>query len=431
MSCVCCFFDNEHQKRLKEKCFGTKNFKAKLENYKRDYLVELSGLTSVADCSCLFSKKHKDDTNYLRFTDSFLEDLQARETLLAEIFDYLIQIYQLCEDDNLNKASAQAICYIENYCTQYSSINSIGMCVPLFRARPIGKYDMSDINQFFHFPLSRKADAAEQRFSVQGSVMLYLARSIPTALNETGLDISEACFSLYFPKYSWIYRYGLYSFQNSIDLTINEAINAEFHIEYDNDRFTFARSKFVRMMGDSILFQVLSFPVECKQPFCNEYRLPQLFTRAVHHSPYLGVAYQSSKNTSLFSHLSKYSELDSNYCFFVPDYSDDYNLTLLDCFHHVCIGECASSVHLTDVYSALEHLDESCKIQNKKYNMNDYISLLFQIKEHLSFMKCIEIHSTPYYTSAEGSVELSLFLKLIEKIQIIVDAPGEYGIVAW
>lgn len=184
-------------------------------------------------------------------------------------------------------------------------------------------------------------------------------------------------------------------------------------------------------MGDSILFQVLNFPIECKTTPCDEYRLPQLFTGMLQHPPYLGIVYHSSKESRLFSHTSKYFELDSNYCFFVPDCPGEYNQELLDCFHHVCIGECDSGVKMQAVTVALNQLDVTIKAQGKKYNMSDYGLAKCEIERHLSAMEKLTLHGCPYYDTEEGYVELALFLKLIEKIQEIVNAPEKHGIINW
>lgn len=430
MPCVFCFFDNTHQKKLKKRSFGTANFSKKLEVYKQLYLEEISQLTPASKCGCELSQRQLGNTNLMTLSDDFLHDVQLRSGDFGKMFDVLISIYQHCKNGRTTEAATLAQAFNQSYCTGYSSKNSLGMCVPLFRARSISTYDTTDINQFFHLPLSKKAVASEQRFSVRGSVMLYLARSIPIALRETELSISEANLSLFMPKYSWVYRCGMYSFQNSIDVTINEALSMDFPISYDNNRFTFSKRNLIRMMGDSILFQVLNFPIECKTTPCDEYRLPQLFTGMLQHPPYLGIVYHSSKESSLFSHTSKYSELDSNYCFFVPDCPGEYNQELLNCFHHVCIGECRPGVKMQDVIVARDWLDETIKAQGKTYNMSDYGLARHEIDRHLSDMGKLTLHGHSYYSTEEGRVELALFLKLIEKIQEIVNEPGKHGVVS-
>lgn len=426
MPCVFCFFDNTYQKQLKKQCFGISDFSEKLEAYKQLYLEEISKLTPALGCGCEFSQRQLGNADLMTLSDDFLRDIQLHSDNIEEMFDVLISIYQHCKNGHMAEAATLARQFNQSFCTGYSSKNSMGMCVPLFRARSISGYDTTDINQFFHLPMSKKAAASEQRFSVHGSVMLYLARSIPIALYETGLTISEANLSVFLPKYSWVYGAGMYSFQNSIDVTINEALSMGLSITYDNNRFTFSKKNLIPMMGDSILFQVLNFPVECKNTPCDEYRLPQLFTAMLQHPPYLGIVYHSSKESRLFSHTSKYSELDSNYCFFVPDCPGEYNEELLNCFHHVCIGECGSGVKMQAVTTALDRLGVTIKEQSKVYNMSDFISDKCEIERHLSAMKKLTLHGHSYYDTEEGRVELALFLKLIEKIQEIVSVPGKY-----
>lgn len=323
MSCVFCFFNNANQKLLKSLSFGITDFSKKLELYKQLYLEEISKLVPAVQCGCEFSQKQMNNKKLLALSDDFSRDIQLHRSDFGKMFDVLISIYQHCKDGRTTEAATLAQAFNQSYCIGYSSKNGLGMCVPLFRARANSGYDTTDINQFFHLPMSKKANATEQRFSVHGNVMLYLARSIPIALRETGLTISEANLSVFLPKYSWVYECGMYSFQNSIDVTINEALTPGFSIDYDNNQFTFSKRNLIIMMGDSILFQVLTFPVEHKSTPCEEYRLPQLFTKMLQHLSYLGVVYHSSKDSHLFSHTSKYSELDSNYCFFVPNCSGE------------------------------------------------------------------------------------------------------------
>ena len=212
-----------------------------MEAYKQLYLEEILKLAPASGCGCEFAQRQLNNTELIALSDDFLRDIQLHSGEFEEMFDILISIYQHCKNGCMAEAATRAKQFNRFYCTGYSSKNSLGMCVPLFRARSISGYDTADINQFFHLPISKKATASEQRFSVHGSVMLYLARSIPIALRETGLTISEANLSVFLPKYSWVYESGMYSFQNSIDVTINEALRMGFPIRYDNNRFTFSK----------------------------------------------------------------------------------------------------------------------------------------------------------------------------------------------
>jgi hypothetical protein len=204
MACICCFFDNEFQKNLKEQCFGGTTFLENLLLYKHKYLKALKTLATITECSCQFASQNISEPNYINFTNDVFYDFLSKSGLIAQIFDNLIDIYSLCKNDDIKKANIKLESFMTNYCTNYSTINGLQMCHLFFRGREKGYYDEANINQYFHLPFSNKGNAKEQRFSAKGTIMFYLARSMPTVLQELGKNISEVNFSLFVPKYSWV-----------------------------------------------------------------------------------------------------------------------------------------------------------------------------------------------------------------------------------
>ena len=138
MSCVCCFFDNEHQKQLKEQCFSEPSFKEKLIMYKKLYIDEFKTLNSLKNCSCDYSKKYINEPTYLQFCDDLLDDYKMKIDLLEKLFDGLIEIYATYIEGNRSDAYKKLDTYINKYCTNYSSDNAMQFCTILFRGRPTG-----------------------------------------------------------------------------------------------------------------------------------------------------------------------------------------------------------------------------------------------------------------------------------------------------
>lgn len=64
------------------------------------------------------------------------------------------------------------------------------------------------------------------------------------------------------------------------------------------------------------------------------------------------------------------------------------------------------------------------------YNMNDYISYYSRIKMHIETMEYV-IGKQNYRRRKDCRVEMTLFYKLLEKIEPIISKPEKYGIVKW
>lgn len=433
MYCVCCFFDNKHQKLLKEKCFCESSFKEKLLLYKKLYIDELKKLNTLKECDCHYSKKYSNEHTYLQFCDDLLDDYRGKMALIENLFDGLIEVYITYVNKNSSDAYQKLDDYLNKYCTNYSSNNAFQFCDILFRGRPSGKYDIGNIYEYYHIPFSKKNLAGSQRFSIAGKPLLYLARSIPAAAQELDKKFNDINFSVYYPKYSWMYHLSMYNITNSRDITLNNCIYPLIlqgsKLEYSNYQFTFSKKNADIIIGDSILFQVLTFPVSIKNKEIEEYILPQMFTNHLEKRGYTGLIYQSTKNINILNKDLKYEMLDYNYCFFVPeDKANDYNEKLLDCFYSVCIGACKVNVTVYDVCNLINDCNVLMKI-NKEYSFNDYFMLTLKIKTHIDRMEKIVIDNNNYYDIEIGKTEAKLLYGLMEQIKNVIEKPSKYGII--
>ena len=196
--------------------------------------------------------------------------------------------------------------------------------------------------------------------------------------------------------------------------------------------FTFSKRNTDKILGDSILFQILTFPVESKDAICKEYLLPQLCTEHFERQGYLGVVYQSTKSADMFQEHGKYSQRDFNYCFFVPEEKESkYNEKLLSCFHTVCIGECGRGKKLSEVIQVLDDFGRKLKEQNVVYIMDEYIILKHNIESHIEYMNQTLVGTKCYYQTPQGNVELDLIYHLIKKVRKIVDNPIDNSFAKW
>lgn len=436
MACVCCFFDNEHQKLLKEMSFSESDFTEKLKMYKKYYIDEFGKLESVKNCDCYYSKKYVNETKYLKFCDDLLIDYKGKIDLFEKLFDGLIDIYVAYTEGNINVAYEKLDGYINKYCTNYSSNNAMQFSeVLLFRGRPIGNYDIGNIYEYYHIPFDKREIVGSKRFSIAKKPMLYLAKSIPTAVQELENQFDNLNFGVYVAKYSCFQGKGMYNITNSIDDTLNNCI---YHmivegskIEYNNYSFTFSKSKADIIIGDSILFQILTFPVHIKNEVIEEYILPQMFTKHLENKGYIGLAYQTTKKVIQLNEELKGSRLDYNYCFFVPDdAANKYNEKLLDRFYTMCIGNCKENITINDVENLINDFKVALK-NNKRYILSEYFMLKNNIERHIQQMRKIEIDGKMYYATALGNTEARLLYGLMEKIKEVVENPKKFGIVKY
>ncbi|ADK13462.1 hypothetical protein [Clostridium ljungdahlii] len=436
MPCVCCFFDNEHQKLLKEKCLKESSFIEKLIKYKEYYIDEFIKLHSIKDCNCYYSRKYKNETEYVKFCNDLLSDYKGKISLFEKLFDGLIDTYKAYTKGNISDAYKRLNDYINNYCTNYSDSNSVQFSqVPLFRGRPIGDYDIKNIHEYYHISFNKRKLARSQRFSIAGKPMLYLSRSIPTDIQELGNEFNNINFALYVPKYSWFYNRAMYNITNSIANNLNNSIyplmNGGSKIEYDNSQFVFSKNKADTIIGDSILFQILTFPVDTKNQVIEEYILPQMFTDNLQKEGYAGLIYQTTKKIIQLDEELKGKELDYNYCFFVPDDGkNEYNEKLLECFYTVCIGDCKENVTINDVGSLINNCKAILK-NNKNYILDEYSMLNNNIERHIKLMRKIDISDKTYYDTEEGNVEVRLLYRLMKKIKEVIEDPKKFGIIKY
>ncbi|MEK4508879.1 hypothetical protein [Paenibacillus sp. FSL K6-2524] len=433
MSCILCFFDNSYQKKLKRASYNIDTFVERLVHYKNSFMEHFRTLQPITECDCGFRSMTVCDPLYVAFCEEVRKDFQTKETYVEQLFDSLIDIYQAVVAKSPD-AENKFFSFIRENSTGYSSNNSAQFTDLLFRARPTGDYDPNNIYELFHIPFSKRHLISSQRFSAARRPMLYLAKSLPTTIAEISLPYDSLNYSLYFPIYSYFYSLGkgMYNITNSIDLTLNQIIGRMIlqgsQVQYNNYTFTFSKQNADKLLGDSVLFQVLTFPKKEGSTVIEEYILPQFFTDFLESSGYTGLIYQSTKELREFSSEFKYKSLDYNYCFFIPETEHgDYNEKFLGLFYCVSQGNKDRDRTIEEVKQLLEE----CRVVIKKSNylLNEYIILLGNIERHIENMERFNFNGHMYYESELGKIEATLMFSFLLKIEDVVTRPIKFNII--
>lgn len=420
MACICCFFDNENQINIKQQSLTEERFEEKLKEYKKNYIKLVKELVSVNECNCKKTIGSESNNIYLKFCDDFLIDFQSNIELIEILFDEVIDIYEA----NLLKGRRYAYNKLDEFvskrCRGGNISNSLVISTLLFRGRPIGKYDKGNIHEYYHIPFNKREIVPNQRFSISGNPMLYLAKSLQTISSELNEDYSKINYSVYMPKYSYFYGNGFFNISNYADKTLNECIepiiNQGSIIEYDNDYFTFSKNNICRIISESILYQILTFPRSKVGVFVEEYTLPQLLTDYIKSKGYLGVIYQSSKPTKDIPNNLKYINLDYNYCFFVPYSKANYNDELLNKFYTACIGENEKIDSIQDLENSLDKYDIKLnRLKESGFNCNDYVIYKSCIEDHKKYITMLPMYEQSAYDSIKN-IEITLLNKLVKLI---------------
>ena len=425
MSCIYCFFSKENQMELKKKCFGNPKYEETLKKYKKLYLSELQKLDSVRNCNCIDDIKNilnydKEKIElYCNYLDNFLDDIKNNLQIIEEHFDNIIDIYDTYIKNDIHKAYKKMEDFTRDKVDLERGTPSSLYSNLMFRVRPKGDYNNNDIKEYFHIPFDKRFFVGNQRFSLTGRPMIYLASSLQIALKEIGKNIDEVNASIFLPSFSYLYDYYLFNIKNDIIDTLNSTISnikTGSKITYNNcGHIDF---QLLNSLLNSIFYNILTFPTqnEYKGTFIQEYVLPQLLTDILnyHKINYTGIEYKSTKEYKWEINDNEKYELESNYCFFIPySQNSNYNEEFLYKFFSCCnTSKIIPYNELLDSVYKFEVLKD--KLKSEGYNINDLVIHLVGIKKHIEAM--IKYKGNDYYASEEGKIERTLIYGLINNI---------------
>lgn len=427
MSCIYCFFSKENQMELNKKCFGNPKYEETLKEYKKLYLSELKNLDYVKNCSCIdnikytFKNKGSKIKLFTDYLDSFLCDIKNKINEVEKYFDNIIDIYNTYVKENIHQAYKK----MEDFTKDKDKVNleretpSASYSNLMFRVRPKGNYNNNDIKEYFHIPFDKRFLVGNQRFSLTGRPMIYLASSLQIALKEIDKNIDEVNASIFLPSFSYLYPYYLFNIKNDIIDSLNYIISwieSGSKIRYGNcGNMDF---KLLNSLLNSIFYNILTFPTqnEYKGTFIQEYVLPQLLTDILnyHRINYAGIEYKSTKEYKWEINDNEKHELESNYCFFIPySQNSNYNEKFLSKFFSCCNTN--NIISINELNNKLKELEAiNFLLRNEGYNNSDVALHLVSVNRHMKNM--IKYKGNDYYESEEGKIERTLIYGLINNI---------------
>lgn len=254
--------------------------------------------------------------------------------------------------------------------------------------------------------------------------MLYFANSVLCIEKELNEKTDNLIIGAFLPKYSDYYFKKIFDVKNSIFEVIVNALpglfGADCKLDYYDDN---VNPNYNSIKGDlqrSILAEVLTFPVETKKTFVEEYVLPQILTTILLSHKYDGVIFPSTKEFSEISNHHRFSGHDLNLGVFVKyDPKNDFDKSLQDSFFIFTLnGSEKFSLKPIDVQNKIA---EAChKNIAETYNNNSFIIPLVKTKLHIEYLEKAVLNGLPYFETSEGKIELEFFFKLAEKMQALI-----------
>ncbi|MGI5099616.1 hypothetical protein E4N70_00355 [Treponema vincentii] len=417
MKCICCFFDSNYQKELKEKTFGIERFEDKLETYKKYYINDLKTLAPISKCNCNSRSNNK---LFEKWTNDFSQNIQANIKEAEDTFDEFIKIYKL----HISRSQKQSIDEMWNYMNSNNLITGsetpIDYIQVLFRGRKKpSEIDISNPNSFFHIPFNKRKYITNQRFSISGQPMLYFGKSIVCIAKELDSKVEDLSFGSYLPNYSAYYNKKIYTLKNQFFdtlKTLKVLVKSGGQIDYNDSRIAPNKNTITRDIQKSIISEILMFPVEEKKFFIEEYVLPQILTAILMEKNYDGIIYPSTKNYSDIDNPDENTDYNLNLALFVNyNQNSNYDENLLKTFYPVLLNTTTiKKLKPNDIINGMERVFTLTKSSNN--NNNDFILPIVKAKRQIENMQKMKLNGISYYDTEEGLIELNFYEKLINVI---------------
>jgi hypothetical protein len=418
MACVNCFFSSEHQKLIKKSCFSIPRFENRLKSYKEKYLLEIGKLIQVEDCLCT---KRTNNALYFQWTNEFMEYVKLNRANITIIFDLLLEIYDMYIRKSSKHASDLLWEQMNNLDIVENPEHPMDYCRLLFRGREkTVSLDEKNPMTYFHIPFSSRSLIGNQRFSITGQPMLYFSNSILNVEKELEKSLPELSIAAFLPNYSIFYNKKINDLKNNIfDILVKSLpglFDAGGEINFHDTHISPNCNTVTKYIQRSILCEVLTFPVQVKNKFVEEYVLPQLFTTLLVENDYKGLLFPSTKNYDNLVDNHIYSSHEINTAFFVNyDTSDDYDMNLSNSFHCFLLdGSEKLKYQINDFLEIYTIFTDKTKASTE--NNNDFILPLVNTKSYIEYMSSAKLDAIPYFETTEGKIELEFFMKLAKRM---------------
>lgn len=414
MKCIACFIDNKYQNKLKKECFGISRFEEKLLKYKQLFLYEVNNLQSVSKCNCEYKNTNPE---YVKWTDCFLKETKNSTDIIANTFDELINIYKSYISESIKVATNKTWDFLVKNDLLKDTEGGFSYSTFFYRARiDDGSFNKNKINNFFHVPFDKRELIGNQRFSISGQPMLYLAKSMIGIEKELCTPIDKLAISAFLPFNKDFYSKKYFTIKNTLFNTIVKSLpgiaEVGSELDYYNSDLTPNRESLENDLQKSILSQILTFPVESKHQFMPEYVLSQMLTTALLENKYGGIAFPSTKDYSELDAYHKFSDYESNFAVFI-NYSptDSYDNHLLNSFLFFTFNGQEKFEYTTK--QILDKFELVFKL-NKQSKTDNFIFPLANLKLHIEYLENATLKGVSYFKTLNGKIELEFCSKLAD-----------------
>lgn len=378
------------------------------------FINEIKELKSVAECNCDYKNI---DSGYVEWTDCFLNEMKNNSFIIESTFDKLISIYISYITENIKIATDKLWDFLKEYDLLDETEGGFSYSTIYYRARPDdGTFNKNDIHSFFHVPFTKRGLIGNQRFSISGQPMLYLAKSVLGIEKELSTPINEVAISAYIPFYKDFYSKKYFTIKNTLFNTIVKSlpgiIKSGSQIDYYNSDLPPNRDSLEKDLRKSILSQILTFPVEQKNSFMSEYVMPQMLTTALLDHGYGGIAFSSTKDFSELKASHNFSDHEANFAVFVNySPSNPYDINLLKDF--MCFTFNGTENFTTTVSEILDRIELVFKA-SKESEKENFVFPLVSIKLQIEYLEKSKINGLDYFDSLYGKIELEFYSKVID-----------------
>jgi hypothetical protein len=170
----------------------------------------------------------------------------------------------------------------------------------------------------------------------------------------------------------------------------------------------------------SILVEILTFPIEFKGCFVEEYVLPQMLTTKLKNEKYDGIIFPSTRDYTCLTNNHLFAEFDINTALFVNyDPVLDYDKNLQNTFFVFTFdGTEKLFYNIKDVLDRMELV--FIKNRTSSQNNNDFILPLVKTKLYIEYLEKSLLNGVPYFETKEGKIELEFYFKLVEKMDTYI-----------
>ncbi|EOU2112825.1 hypothetical protein C0L76_02990 [Clostridium perfringens] len=404
--CIFCYLDNYKQYKVRKGIqLRCDRFEHTLNKYKLSFISKFNSNLEEKLC-----EEH--NTEYNKEILNCLKNINIKD--IDDFFEELINIY-------ISWINSQPKIAIESLEELLSKKDILSFKVKmdgkvLFRGRNcnsfLSHWDM------FHIPFNRRFLIGNQRYSLVGQPLLYLATSPYCVFKELGgtEDIKISSFRMAYndtKENNLIFFNNSNNFNNLIEtkeqLLTNSKLDSLICKEVDNNLIE--KSFFQFILYSCCSFSKKSFKTSY---FCEEYVLPQILSQVIkshNNNEFQGIVFDSTRcfdDEKLATNHKVFDSLCKNICVFT-NYDSKESTTVGYVYDKVLYEKFSISATLSYEHSSVEteyySTEKSLKLVNSllsKQLDNYHNNLLYEINDYIVTYENIIINSIDNFISKEN-----------------------------